>query len=195
MKASERSGASNESRYQTVTKRCPRCQTVKPWSDFTPRTRWEDGTVRNVQANCKACNAELCREWRRRRGESPDTRRQRQNRWVANLDPERKAIRRDVSREWWRRKLGVEPQNYRTRGRAQHGGPTVDPTPFVEWLRSFNVNPQQTARIVGMEPRRVRSLMNGEQARVELDTVDRALCNYGRPDLLNILYPPKAKVA
>lgn len=178
-----------------MTKRCARCQTVKPWSDYTPRARWEDGSVRNVQANCKACNAELCREWRRTKGEAPEARRRRQNRWLANLDPERKAIILDRQKVWWRRRAGTTPDQYREGRRAKHGGPTIDATAFTEWLRSFNANAEEIARQTGMEPRRVRSLMNGEQARVELDTVDRALCGYGRPDLLNVLYPAKAKVA
>lgn len=169
------------------TKRCPRCQTVKPWSDYTARARWDDGTVRNVQANCKACNAALCREWRRTRGEHPDKRRARQNRWLANLDPERKAVILDRQKVWWRRKAGTTPDRYRPE-RRQRRGPTLPVAPFAAWLSTLGSSPAVIARATELNERRIHSVIKGEQERVEMDTVDRALLAVGDGTTLEDLY-------
>lgn len=171
------------------TKRCPRCHAVKPWCNYTARTRWPDGSVRSVQGHCQACNAELCREWRQRVGERPETRRARQNRWVRGLDPERKAIRADKNREGMRRKNGTTPDRYRTRTAPQHGGPTVPAGPFREWLLSLDETHAELSFNTGLPERRIRSVVKGEQDRIEFDTVDRALLHYGEPWLLDDLYP------
>lgn len=174
-------------------KRCTRCQAVKPWSDFYPLTCWEDGSSRTVRPRCKRCEIQGAME---RRRSDPKT----YELWKAGLrrhharvlaDPERAAQRRDYQREWYHRTKGKGKGKVHVRPSiaqaTQHGGPTIDATAFTEWLRSFNANAEEIARQTGMEPRRVRSLLNGEQTRVELDTVDRALCGYGRPDLLDTL--------
>lgn len=157
------------------------------------RTRWEDGSPRNVQANCKACNAVLCREWRRRRGEDPE-KRARQNRWLASLDPERKAVIRDRQKLWWRRKAGTTPDHYREH-RPQHGGPTVPAPPFATWLLTLGSSAAEIARRTELNERRVRSVIGQEQERVELDTVDRALLAVGDGTTLDDLYDAKELAA
>jgi hypothetical protein len=170
---------------------CADCKESKPWSEYGARTRWEDGSVRNVQACCRVCNAERCRQWRQRGGEDPVKRRARQLRWLHSLPPEQVAIRRDQQREWWRRKLGVTPDQYRPRRRKRVDAARVfvDAAPFAVWLRTVGDYPEQVALRAHMNPRRARALWHGEQATVEVDTVDRALLAVGDGTSLDDLYP------
>lgn len=165
---------------------CSDCQNVKPWSDFYPRTKWEDGSTRTVYSYCRPCHLARKREWARNNREA--TRRHNREQCARRRNnPEAKATHRAYQREWERKTYGQRPRV--GNGQGSRDGVTIDATAFTEWLRSFNANAEEIARQTGMEPRRVRSLLNGEQTRVELDTVDRALCGYGRPDLLDTLVP------
>lgn len=109
-------------------------------------------------------------------------------------DPEWLANRRAYERDWHRKRSGTKSTK---RSKHQppasvHSGPVVESAPFAGWLQAFNETPAEIARVTGINERRIRSVLNGEQENVELDTVDQALCNAGRPDLLDSLYPMEA---
>lgn len=65
----------------------------------------------------------------------------------------------------------------------------LDREPFLTWVRARWLNPEEAGEALGIDPRQIRALFNAEYDHVALRTVDRALTNYGRPDLLNDLYP------
>lgn len=45
-----------QDRLTLLTKRCAQCRHMKPWTEFTPRRRWPDGTIRTVDSWCRPCN-------------------------------------------------------------------------------------------------------------------------------------------
>lgn len=47
-----------EPREWLLTKRCARCRQTKAWALYSPARYWPDGTVRQVQAWCRACKIE-----------------------------------------------------------------------------------------------------------------------------------------
>lgn len=175
------------------TKRCTRCGEVKPWSQYYPLTRWEDGTKRTVRPRCKACETAVTLE-RRRNDPALHERvkayhRERHRRVLA--DPERAAERRDYQRQWY----------HRTRGNGgEHRRQTVDiggssrlpAAPFAEWLRGIEhryESRMEMADALGTDESLLRRVLSGEKPGVSLDTVDRALLNVGDGTTLDMLYP------
>lgn len=49
-------------RYPNITKQCPACQRVLPWSAFYPRERHPDGAVAKVRSKCKMCESSIAQE-------------------------------------------------------------------------------------------------------------------------------------
>lgn len=71
--------------------------------------------------------------------------------------------------------------------------------PFRAWLTHeldryrYDENPVgRFARRLGVAERRLWGWLH-ENHRAPLDVIDRALCTYGRPDLLNELYPVQVR--
>jgi len=76
----------------------------------------------------------------------------------------------------------------------------VDPEPFVKWLEAEVTirGTSEVARRIDATEELVRQYLDGAFQAIRLDTVDRALIEYGETDLLNVLYPidlPLALVA
>lgn len=79
--------------------------------------------------------------------------------------------------------------------RARHDDAEIlDAGPFVEWLtREFpRTSVRELSYALKVPERHLQALKAGEEARVSLDFVDRAVTvGLGRPDILNALYPPR----
>ena len=181
-----------------MSKRCTRCQTVKPWSDFYAGKKWEDGTMRVPQSRCKVCMAELMRERRPRNSAGREWHKAWQRRAYRRWrdDPEWVGRRRDQDREARRRRHGVTPDRYRIGTGHTPASPhdAIDATAFAAWLRSIRFEFDTTkamATALGVDDSTLGKVMNGTKATVAFSTVDRALCGYGRPDLLDQLAPQK----
>lgn len=144
--------------------------------------------MRQPHSRCKDCHRVVTREWHKRRWHTDaDWRKRRQSRYLKdNADPEAYATHLAQRRESRRRIHGFTPRTIRAQ---QHGGTTANAKPFLDWLKSEWDNPNQAATALGINPRRIQDVWYGRQERLELDTIDRALTNYGRPDLLDVLVP------
>lgn len=159
------------------------------------------------KSRCRDCHNEQTREIAARKKDDPREReRKRRNkrdsyaRMVA--DPERLARRRTFEREWHRKAKGYTNTKRSkhqpvvvTDGRGTSSWESVDAGPFADWLRSIRpefdtVRAMGTA--LGVDDSTLAKVMNGTKTTVAFSTVDRALCAYGRPDLLNSLYPKVA---
>lgn len=166
------------------TRVCARCKVRKPWSAFTPRTRWEDGSPRTVIAYCRPCanakrkacyerhpgsKAEACRRYRERLQTDPE-------RWEEYQDKQRFYAR------VWALRHGGNVGKF-TRLPDEH----VDAAPFVAWLRTIGSSSTEIARRTGLNARSIRAWLNGERSEVSIGTVDRA-CLHADFDL-NDIYP------
>lgn len=136
---------------------CPRCRIKKDWDDYFVRTRWPDGSVRNVQAWCKECvkaiKAERGRHYYLKRRE----------------DPERHAIQRESGRqhaERKRRARGVKPQQ---RGRTLERR-SVDAAPIREAILKSRLAYEEIARAAGLDPSAVGKIASGTYTSTRLQT-------------------------
>lgn len=97
------------------TKRCTRCEKVKPWSAYYACKKWEDGTMRVPQSRCKDCMAEVMRERRPRDSAEREWhkawQRKAYQRW--KRDPEWLATRRERDRMARRKRNGTPPERWR----------------------------------------------------------------------------------
>jgi hypothetical protein len=193
---------------------CSRCKVAKPWEDFHAKERNADGSVRRVQSKCKGCHTERQREitgGKARRQLTPKQRahlrKRRRQAAMRRLkaDPERYAeflIDHRIRGRLRRERQGAKRQNmtYKT-----HRGAAVpeayrarlsedeflDPEPFCRWLdEAFpNMNLPTIAQELHVDARTLFSVVNHEWDKVAVTTVDRVFVNYGRPDLLEAIYP------
>lgn len=182
-------------RLTLLRKRCTgTCDTVKPWVDFYVRRRWEDGTVRDVQAWCKECSKAYKRQW-------DDEHREHVNRNAnrryheGNQDPERLALRRERQRTYARRRNNVPPERYRTTGCNGNKPPETHPFGAVKgeltwqtarwadgakvlaWLKTSDLLPEQFGPDMDTVAKAVYRWSKGYTARA--DSVDNVLSRLG----------------
>lgn len=153
-------------------------------------------------SRCKDCHKEQTKAWakanpEKRRASGRKSKARQYARMVA--DPERLATRREYernySREWWRRKHGVKNERGEHRKPVENRGSSwdaIDAGPFRDWLLSIRSEFEHTramATSIGVNDSTLSKVMAGTKTTVAFSTVDRALCGYGRPDLLEHLYP------
>lgn len=169
------------------TKVCARCKQRKPYSAFSTRTRWEDGTPRTVIAYCRPCaNAKRKENYRKH----PESKGEACRRWREKVkqDPERVADYREKQRIYnrmWHLRHG-----YRVGRLTRIGGsPSVDAAPFVAWLQTLGTSSREIAEACGMADGTVRALLRGDRVSVYLDTVDAALLHANTLTTLDELYP------
>ena len=175
------------------TKVCPDCKRRQPWSAFGMR-RGQEGP----RCYCRECeSARSARYQRERRQRDPEGfkayQRDYYRRAIAG-NPERYAQRKDYHREWNRRNFATPRERWRDSEPFGFSRDTTDAGPFSDWLLSVRpefdtVNAMATA--LGVDGSLLSSVMRGARTTVAFSTVDRALCSYGRPDLLEALYPAK----
>lgn len=117
-------------------------------------------------------------------------------------DPEQLAVLRLQKREGRRRARDTPPERWRV-DVPEHvnGFGSVDAAPFRAWLLSIrpefesvtskgrNDSISHMAGHLGISQNVLGGLLSGTKATVAFSTVDRALCGYGRPDLLDVLVP------
>lgn len=177
------------------TKVCSKCKMRKPWSAFTPRTYWPDGTVRRPQAWCRECHNE---RGKARHAANPTVKRaDNRRRWREKAknpewrEQERERVRQACVR--LRRERGAKPRGYA----VKHEPAALFPIgPFRAWLREQLVDRGSItvlAATLGLSERRVERLLNDPaQESVTLDVVDRAVVAVGEIWMLNELYPVAA---
>lgn len=192
-------------------KTCTKCHAVKTWGEFNARTKWPDGRVRTVQSWCTECVAEYDREAQRKRAANPtpeqvEAKKNRQLAWrMRNLEAVRekdrriRAARLAADPEGFREKQRQIAARYRQRMKieaeraAREADMEVPIGPFAEWLRHHaETNNLETTDIgarAGVDESQVRRWMMEKQATIRMRTLDRALCNMGRPEVLTLLYP------
>lgn len=166
---------------------CAKCGVEKPWSDFYPKKKWEDGTTRTVGAYCKPCK----REYER----SPDYRATKKK--YADRNRVSRAADDRIRRSAKRRARGI-PQ--RGPYKQMNGRPIIgsretdslkfrrlDSEPFLAWWDEL---PAEDKSIIHKDELMSRAILRIRKlkSRVDVDTVDRAGILLGQPDLLRRLY-------
>lgn len=178
------------------TRMCSRCREIKPL-DLEHFYREPHGCA-GLKTICKVCHNERTDAWARANPEkrrASDRASKRRGYQRMKDDPERIGNRRTYEREWHRTRLGImdRPERWK-RGKRQiestgrAGCPAVPVGPFAEWLRTVGDNGEAIAARTGMSPRRVWSVLNGEQESVEVDTVDRAILTVGDGTTFDDIY-------
>lgn len=174
---------------------CPRCNENKLTRDeFYVRTVWADGSMRTHYTTCKACCIAAQSKWAKENREKVNAA---GRRWYARAtkDPERLAVLRVRYREAARRRHGIPPHRWRVdKPMHVHGyrWDAIDAGPFRDWLLSICSEFDSIVAMgtcLGTDDSLLANVMRGTKATVAFSTVDRALCGYGRPDLLDIMYP------
>lgn len=161
----------------------------QPWSSFYARVRWPDGTVKNVQSYCKACDRVKRREWGRLH---PEDNREHSNRASRKhlANPENLAKKRERDRTRVRRIHSIPPSRWRVvTPDPESGGPILPAEPFRRWLAAVRLPLSALAAQTGVPERRLGSVRNGAQAGVAMDVVDRVLLAVGDGTTLDDLYP------
>lgn len=202
-----------QERLGTLTKVCSTCKAPKPWTDFYPRRKWPDGTVRLVQSSCKVCSRIALEEIRKAKRKAKEPRllkleREYQRAYYRRKrkDPEYRARRAKANAEW-RRRHGVVDGPYERRvsrlDRQQRDAPApmLPIGPFSDWLeREIRLVGRDlpddaghgAATLIairgGVDPRRVHAWRR-ENKTIPLDSFDSFACEYGEPSLLADLYP------
>lgn len=182
------------------------------------RRRAEPGGLEREREIKRASNRR-CRErdpeaWRERRARDGRERRKRNRRRVRATqrrsykrrmaDPDYRAfvaIEQRMRRLDRARAEGREPRKHRPRNgidlymRKLSDDEHFDPTPFLDWLDETypGLAHSDVARRLDIADSTLGKLVDGRMHTVSLNYVDRAFVNYGRPDLLNVLYPLKEK--
>lgn len=171
-------------------RRCVDCGQTKPWGEYYPRKKWEDGTMRVPESRCKACSLKRLNDYA-----ATVPRRPRDQRWYQRVkaDPERYAIRLEHNRARHRRNRGTRPENYRGIHRLDYQGsgrgqPVPDPQPFIDWLRTLGDDAEQIGAECGIDPAQVRKYLSGAMVPTER-TVDRAVTFAEQTHRLNELLP------
>jgi len=158
---------------------CTKCEERKPWSAFSPRSYWEDGTLRNVHGKCKACLAERARAYRKR---DPENTREIKIRYLEKLRRDRRRYRRYLEKQ---REYNAT-YNEKS-GRVQNPGirrkPEVATTlpcePFTEWLQKTFDTVGEAYNTTGIDSSAMSRYYNGSQPGVSIETVERALLSVG----------------
>lgn len=176
------------------TKVCAGCRERKVWSEFWPKVKWDDGTMRQPHARCKDCARERTRERQReRRQRNPEETRaadRRQYRKTMSRAASR-AKRREIVRRAKRKQFDIPPERWRVHpvdGEAQTFLPIG---PFREWLLDQIERLGSMAVLadaLGLDDKTIRRWLD-EHDRVHLDHADRAFCRLDEPQLLRELYP------
>ncbi len=189
---------------------CTRCREFKPRTAFyrlrtrpdswckTCRCRAQAERVARAKADpesmakLRAQRAATARKWRAKHPERERAAR-RAYEQRRSADPQRMAARAEAARMNYRIRVGGE---VRRSPRRHYRAPSnhderMDAAPLVAWLaRTF---PGWSALDVAIACRanekRLRELLRGERDWVTLYVADAILTGYGRPDLLNVLYP------
>lgn len=194
----QRSGKQSRTRLNGNGTVCGRrfCTVCGRWRyliDFPPR-KWLDRhktVILYVQSECYSCRGASSRES------------------YHLLKPSQRKRRRQSSRTWHRRhrrQNGVPEVGNRVLSDSKIG--SVRREPFVVWLKQVidDHSVAEVAERTRLSERRIHAIVNGyettakwagkKKARklrpvdyVQLDTVDKALLNWGEHDLLDRLYP------
>lgn len=175
------------------TKVCSICNDRKPWSAFYPAPT---GSPRWACIKCETAAAAKRLRDRRKANPEPFREAQRRRYRENRQNPEWVAERRDRDRrraERARRAKGVPERAKRGPSNAPLvSRESVDAGPFREWMRYIMNRDGVTASTVGDEygvPSTImRKIERGDQERVEVSTVERALMNEGSMTLMD-LYP------
>lgn len=180
-------------------KRCSKCGTTKPLSEFHWSTRKPKGrqATRRPESACKVCKLAQNKETREReRREGRDA----YARWTQWWERKRaedpayyqqflaKKREREVT---LRREQGARPMPGHYRKRLAAEGERLPAGPLVDLLnQELNASsPRLLAEQSGVDQRRIYGLLHGEYEQVSLSVVDRLLHGLGLPHMLPILYP------
>lgn len=175
-------------------KTCADCDERKSWSEFWPKTKWPDGSMRQPHAYCKDCWRERSRAWKaRRRRERPDLVQASDRAVYARVkrDPRRLARRREINRDTQRRKKNIPPERWRILPVDAERQDRLPIGPFREWL-NCEIEARGSMALVGdlagIAERTIYRWLN-EADNVEIDSADRVLCACDQPEVLRELYP------
>lgn len=136
------------------TKVCARCGETKRWSEFPPRTRWEDGTVRTVFSYCRPCQVKVCRKWQSGNG---------RERWL------------EYKKGWNRDRQSKEKQQVDRL-------PDVPVGPLRDWLNARfaeGLGQREAAALTGVPERSVTRILHESEERVSHEMADRLITGLG----------------
>lgn len=178
-------------------KTCPACGLWKPWSEFYPASKWEDGTTRAPQTYCKPCGNTIRTEAHRAmKGAALEASRGKRRARAAKMTPEQRERKREVGRlsaAKRRRERAQVASEYKPRPRRLVAGEQnvwLPIAPLRERIAAETARIGQAAfaELVGVPERTVfRWLYEGEK--IELSFADRVALAIEGPWLLNELYP------
>lgn len=185
-------------RIVVASKLCSRCGERKLINAFHPRRKFavEDldkfDNPASYCSRCKICDAEVRREWSAKNPE------RQQEAW-RRYDEQRRqdADVRGARRAYWRERWRKEHPNPRGSIAPGQKRVMVPADPFCSWLATEvggHVSSNSLAATLGISATLVRTVLDGTRTRVSLDVIDRAVTNYGRPDLLDTLAPIPARL-
>lgn len=175
---------------------CKRCR-IRAQRERRDRARTDPDTLRAVRAR----EAAWARAWRVK---NPERERQLRRAAEARLsaDPERLALRAEAARMNHRIRQQARGVSVRKtpKGRRHYRESLAPeeflaPEPLLAWLAETfgDLCVAEVARRLRVSERWLRALYGREYQRLTLLAVDRAFTNYGRPDLLEVLYPLESR--
>lgn len=137
------------------TKRCPRCEIVKPWDDFHAKVKWPDGSMRQPHSYCKPCHNAYGAETARKRWHADRewARERMLKKTKAEMTPEAYAIHLSYRRDWTRRKRGTLPENFRD---PSGDRVMVEVAPIYEAVQWAGIGWGELAARVNMDPSSLR---------------------------------------
>ena len=159
------------------TRPCARCQRVKPWSDYHPRTQWPNGTMRTPQSYCKPCQTTRVAEWRERNRARHNARRRARWAEIREREPERyrRILADDLDRR--RKRRGIVVPMLRD---STMSGERVPVGPFRAWLVA---HPEAQVHV---PQRTLYAILSGERRFVYESMVDAVLCAEGSVTLSEV---------